>query len=133
MAAHLCALFARDLARRTMAGRRRQGAHDTSEERTLAVVMFMRWTGVTPEQYDTVRDTVGWEEAAPAGSQVHVAWFDDEALNVTDVWDSEQAFQTFFAERLAPAVEKAGITGGPESDFRPLHRRFVTPGVVGGA
>ena len=107
--------------------------HDTSEERTLAVVMFMRWTGVTPEQYDAVRDTVGWEEAAPAGSQVHVAWFDDEALNVTDVWDSEEAFQTFFAERLAPAVEKAGISGQPESEFRPLHRRFVPPGVVGGA
>lgn len=99
----------------------------------MAVVMFMRWTGVTPEQYDTVRDTVGWEETAPAGSQVHVAWFDDEALNVTDVWDSEQAFQTFFAERLAPAVEKAGITGQPESEFRPLYRRFVSPGVVGGA
>jgi len=99
----------------------------------LAVVMFMRWTGVTPEQYDTVRDTVGWEEAAPAGSQVHVARFDDEALNVTDVWDPEEAFQTFFAERLAPAVEKAGITGQPESEFRALHRRFVTPGVVGGA
>jgi len=99
----------------------------------LAVVMFMRWTGVTPEQYDTVRDIVGWEETAPAGSQVHVAWFDDEALNVTDVWDSEDAFQTFFAERLAPAVEKAGISGRPESEFRPLHRRFVPPGVVGGA
>lgn len=106
---------------------------ETNEERKLAVVMFMRWAGVTPEQYNIVRDTASWEETAPAGGQVHVAWFDTQGLNVTDVWDSEQAFQTFFSERLAPAVEKAGITGEPESEFCPLHRRFVSPGVIGAA
>jgi hypothetical protein len=31
---------------------------------------------------------------------------------VIDIWDSEQAFETFFAQRLAPAIEKAaGVTG----------------------
>ncbi|MFE0512270.1 hypothetical protein [Streptomyces sp. NPDC058964] len=97
----------------------------------MAVVMSMSWGGVTPEQYGAVRDAVGWEEAAPAGGQVHVAWFDDQGLRVVDVWESEQAFQEFFAERLAPAVEKAGITGTPESEFSPLHRRFIAPGVTG--
>ncbi|MEU6069754.1 MULTISPECIES: hypothetical protein [Streptomyces] len=97
----------------------------------MAVVMSMSWAGVTPEQYDTVRDAVGWEETAPAGAQVHVAWFDAQGLHVVDVWDSEEVFQTFFTERLAPAVEKAGIAGEPESEFCPLHRRFITPGVSG--
>ncbi|WP_406131676.1 hypothetical protein [Streptomyces sp. NBC_00989] len=97
------------------------------------MVMVMRWAGVTPEQYDTVRDAAGWEETAPEGAQVHVAWFDGQGLNVTDVWESEQAFQAFFAARLFPAVEKAGITGEPESEFCPLHRRFITPGVSGAA
>jgi hypothetical protein len=50
-----------------------------------------------------------------------------------DARDSEQVFWTFFAERLAPAVEKAGITGEPESEFCPLRRRFVSPGVSGAA
>jgi len=99
----------------------------------MAVVMSMRWAGVTPEQYDAVRDVVGWEEAAPAGAELHVAWFDGEGLHVIDVWESEQAFQTFFAERLASAIEKAGIAGEPETDFSPLHRRFVAPGVTGAA
>ncbi|MEU8512886.1 hypothetical protein AB0C76_15030 [Kitasatospora sp. NPDC048722] len=33
----------------------------------MAVVMSMRWAGTTPEQYDTVRDEVRWEEVEPAG------------------------------------------------------------------
>ncbi|NUO43388.1 MAG: hypothetical protein HOV82_15270, partial [Streptomyces sp.] len=77
--------------------------------------MSMNWAGVTPEQYDVVKSAVGWEESAPVGGEVHVAWFDARGLHVVDVWESEQAFQTFFAERLAPAVEKAGISGAPET------------------
>ncbi|MEV7181934.1 hypothetical protein [Kitasatospora sp. NPDC093679] len=97
----------------------------------MAVVMSMDWAGVTPEQYDTVRDAVDWEEVPAAGGQVHVAWLDAQGLHVTDVWDSQQAFEAFLAQRLAPAVEKVGITGAPEVSFSPLHRRFVAPGVSG--
>ncbi|MFJ3231045.1 hypothetical protein [Streptomyces sp. NPDC086787] len=99
----------------------------------MAVVLSMSWAGVTPKQYDIVRDAVDWEAVAPSGAQMHVAWFDAEGLRVVDVWESEQAFQAFFAERLAPAVEKAGIGGMPESEFTPLHRRFVAPGTSGAA
>ncbi|WP_328744279.1 hypothetical protein OHT57_02970 [Streptomyces sp. NBC_00285] len=99
----------------------------------MTVVMSMSWAGVTPEQYDTVREAVGWEEVAPAGSEVHVAWFDARGLHVIDVWESEQAFEAFLAERLAPAVEKAGIAGAPETRFSPLHRRHIAPGVTGAA
>lgn len=52
---------------------------------------------------------------------------------MTDVWDSQQAFETFMADRLAPEIEKAGITGTPEVSFAPLHRRFVAPGITGAA
>ncbi|KJS63302.1 hypothetical protein [Streptomyces rubellomurinus] len=99
----------------------------------MAVVMSMRWAGTTPEQYNAVRDEVRWEEVEPAGGQVHIAWFDAQGLHVTDVWESQQAFETFFAERLAPAIQKAGISGEPEVVFSPLHRRFVAPGVHGAA
>ncbi|MBD0839470.1 hypothetical protein ICC28_12240 [Streptomyces sp. TRM68416] len=95
------------------------------------MVMSMHWSGVTPEQYDAVRDAAGWEETPAPGGQIHVAWFDGQGLHVTDVWESEQAFETFFTERLAAALEKAGITGTPETTFSPLHRRFVAPGVSG--
>jgi hypothetical protein len=80
-----------------------------------------------------VRDAVGWEEQAPDGAQLHVAWFDSGALLVTDVRDSQEDFERFFGERLAPAVEKAGIVGQPDTQLLPLHRRFIAPGVSGAA
>ncbi|MFJ1705949.1 hypothetical protein [Kitasatospora sp. NPDC088346] len=97
----------------------------------MAVVMSMQWAGVTPDQYDVVRDAVDWEQVPAAGGQVHVAWFDGEGLHVTDVWESQQAFESFLAERLAPAVAKAGIAGAPQVAFAPLHRRFLAPGIGG--
>ncbi|MFM9699283.1 class I SAM-dependent methyltransferase [Streptomyces europaeiscabiei] len=99
----------------------------------MAVVMSMLWADVTAEQYDTVRDAVDWEEVPAAGGQVHVAWFDDQGLHVTDVWESQQAFETFFTERLAPAIQKAGLTGTPETTISPLHRRFIAPDITGAA
>ncbi|WP_328838409.1 hypothetical protein [Streptomyces europaeiscabiei] len=100
----------------------------------MAVVMSMLWADVTAEQYDTVRDAVDWEETPAAGGQVHVAWFDDQGLHVTDVWESQQAFETFFTERLAPAIQKAGIQGTPDTTtLTPLHRRFIAPDISGAA
>ncbi|MDX3745540.1 hypothetical protein [Streptomyces sp. AK08-02] len=99
----------------------------------MAVLMTMSWAGVSPEQYDMVRDTVDWEEVAPDGGEVHLAWFDAQGLRVIDVWESEEAFQRFLVQRLAPAIEKAGIEGAPETAFTPLHRRFVAPGITGAA
>ncbi|MFG2818709.1 hypothetical protein ACGFX4_04695 [Kitasatospora sp. NPDC048365] len=99
----------------------------------MAVVMSMVWAGVSPAQYDTVRDAVDWEQLAPAGAQLHAAWFDAEGLHVTDVWNSQEAFEAFMAERLAAEIEKAGITGEPQVSFAPLHRRFVAPGITGAA
>jgi hypothetical protein len=99
----------------------------------MAVVMTMRWTGVTPEQYDAVRGMVRWEEDTPDGAFLHVASFESGVLHVTDVWQSQADFERFFTDRLAAAIKEAGIQGQPDTSFRPMHRRFVAPGVSGGA
>ena len=99
----------------------------------MAVVMSMRWSGVNPEQYDGVREALNWDEQPPEGLSLHAAWFDADGLHVTDVWNSEQAWQTFFAARLGPAVEKVGLMGQPDAQLSPLHRRYVAPGVTGAA
>jgi hypothetical protein len=99
----------------------------------MAVVLSLRWAGLTPQQYDAVRDTVRWEEDVPEGAVLHASWFEGGALHVTDVWNSQGDFERFFAERITPAVKEAGITGEPEATFSPLHRRFVAPGVTGAA
>lgn len=97
----------------------------------MAVVATLRWPGVTPEQYDTVRTAMHWEEHAPDGAVLHVAWFEGGALNVIDVWNSQADFERFFTDRLGAALRDAGIAGKPETKFAPLHLRFVAPGVTG--
>ena len=44
----------------------------------MAVVMIMKWQGVTPDQYDRVRELVNWEGNVPPGAQFHVIGFDSE-------------------------------------------------------
>ncbi|MEY9878099.1 hypothetical protein ABH931_007624 [Streptacidiphilus sp. MAP12-33] len=99
----------------------------------MSVVMSMKWAGVTPEQYDAVRDLVHWEDKLPDGAVLHVAWFEDGALRVTDVWNTEADFGRFTEERLMPGVQKVGLTGEPEVTLAPLHRRMIADGVSGAA
>jgi hypothetical protein len=86
--------------------------------------MEMEWDGVTAEQYDRVRDIVGWEADNPPGGLFHVASFADGQLRVTDVWDSADAFNTFVDTRLMPGVQQVGITGQPKVVIRPAHRIY---------
>ena len=65
----------------------------------MAVVMLMRWKGVTPEQYEGARKLVNWEGDVPSGAMYHVAAFGEGELRVVDVWESAEAFNAF-AERV---------------------------------
>jgi hypothetical protein len=91
----------------------------------MAVVLSLRWAGVTPEQYDAMLEAVRWEEQVPDGLVLHVAWFEPGAMHVTDVWNAEEDFRQFFATRLAPAVQEVGLAGQPEVRFSPAHRHYV--------
>ena len=82
----------------------------------MAVVMEMRWPGITSQQYDQARDGVEWETKTPDGAIFHVAWFADGGIRVVDVWESEAAFDRFAEERLMPVVKG-------ELNF-PAHRIF---------
>lgn len=93
----------------------------------MAVVMQMRWTGIDRDDYDKAVDAVGWERDPAPGGRTHIAWFEDDALRVVDVWDSEEDFNRFAQERLMPGLASAGILEGkgePETTFTPLYRQW---------
>jgi len=92
---------------------------------TVAVVMLMRWEGVTEDQYEQAREKVGWDRDVPDGARLHVAGFAEGALNVTDVWSSPEAFQSFSEQRLAPATQEIGMQGQPDVRFFPMHACFA--------
>jgi hypothetical protein len=93
----------------------------------MPILMIMQWSGVTPQQYDQVRELVNWEGNAPAGGLYHAAAFDAQGLRVVDVWDTAEQFQTFVETRLMPGVKQLGIQGEPAVEVLPIHRLF-TPG-----
>jgi len=91
----------------------------------MAVVMIMKWQGVTPDQYDRVRELVNWEGDVPSGAQFHVVSFDGEGARVTDIWESAEQFQQFVDQRLMPGVKQVGIQGEPQVEIYPAHRTFA--------
>lgn len=91
----------------------------------MATIMLMHWREATPDQYDAAREKVGWERDVPTGAKLHVSGFTEDGLHVLDVWESEQTFNDFMAQRLAPAIAEIGIEGQPEVKFYPLHGVFA--------
>jgi hypothetical protein len=91
----------------------------------MAVAMFMHWPGLTSDQYDAVMARLGLDGNPAAGGVLHVATLNDEGLDVCDVWQTEQAFNSFFEQRLLPVVSELGISGEPEVRLVPLHNLYA--------
>ena len=99
----------------------------------MAIVLNLAWPGVTPDAYDQVLNIVDWEERPADGGIFHVAWFDDKGLRVTDVWESPQAWDAFFRERLTPGLERVGVEGEAQVQVAQVHRYFDTAAARGAA
>ena len=93
------------------------------------IAMHLKWDGITPEQYNQVRDIVKWEEHPAKGGLFHVAFFDGNGLRVQDVWETAEDFNNFVQNRLMPGVLSTGVTSQPEVEVYPVHALF-TPGFV---
>jgi hypothetical protein len=96
----------------------------------MSVLMVMEASGATPEQYDRTNEIMGihGDGDAPDGLIQHVAAFDDGGLVIADVWESEEALNRFYEERLGAALQESGIAG---SAGRP--RRMQVHNMLSGA
>jgi hypothetical protein len=97
----------------------------------MAVVVWMEWPEVSEEQYEQMRDEVGWEQDVPEGVIFHVASFTPDGFRVFDLWESPEHFQRFIDERVAPVVKALGVESQPAVTIAPAHRVFA-PNVPGG-
>ncbi len=96
----------------------------------MAVAVFLRWEGITPEQYDAARNLVPFDRDLAPGGLIHVAAFDKKGIRVTDVWESAEDFQNYLTNHLGPAFGQLEFAGHPEVEIVPVHA-FLTPGVEG--
>jgi hypothetical protein len=69
---------------------------------------------------DYERFAAGLVEPVPEGLVLHLAGPTDEGFRIIDVWESEEAWKRFHAQRLAPAIAALGGPARPEPVFREL-------------
>jgi hypothetical protein len=95
----------------------------------MAVGLIMRFPDVGSDKYDAIMEELGlpfgdtgdaddWPEGIishATGSTPDGDW------TVVDVWESQAAFDRFFAASLGPAFEKVG--GMPQPDVTPFQVR----------
>ena len=91
----------------------------------MRILMLMKWDGITPAQYDELRKSVHWEGNMPKGAVFHVAAFGNNAIRVTDIWESANEMNSFIQNRLMPEVMKMGITSQPQVETFPVHAIFI--------
>lgn len=91
----------------------------------MPVVMNMVWEGITRENYEACRKQANWEGRVPDGALFHVASFANNSLYVTDLWESEEAFQRFISSRLMPVVQQLGITSQPKTWMSNVYALFT--------
>jgi len=73
----------------------------------MAIATLAEVPGLTQEQYDAAAREVG----LPAPGQIfHLAGPMEGGWWVLEVWESQEAADTFFRERLGPALQNVGIT-----------------------
>ena len=74
--------------------------------------------GVTLDQVQAVTREVT-AGGPPAGGISHVAIIDGGRVKIFDVWESEEAMNTFTSERLVPAIQKQMAAWGVDPNLPP--------------
>jgi len=99
----------------------------------MAVLMENRVAQSNPEIYDAVTARLDVENDPPAGMIVHTAIDEGDAgMRIVDVWESQQAFESFRDERLLPAIQavlsEKGLEpqGPPNYEFSEIHHVVTT-------
>jgi heme-degrading monooxygenase HmoA len=88
----------------------------------MAVLMVLDVVDGTTQQYDRTNELAGirGDADAPTGLISHVAAVDERGVVIADVWESQEAFERFFRDRLGAALEEAQVPMA-EPRFFPVH------------
>lgn len=95
----------------------------------MAVLVHVVLPGVTREQYDAVREEVGWLDTPPDGGLVHTTWWEDDDNHNLDAWESEEHFARFGQDRLGPAMAKLGSEAEVMPTFHSAQEVFAPEAV----
>ena len=80
----------------------------------MAMAQLLEFRGGTAEQYHALHQEVAPDGRLAPGALFHVGGPVEGGWRVVNVWESEDAAQRFFRERLMPLLQKSGLQP-PES------------------
>jgi len=83
-------------------------------EVNMAVGIVFDGVGVTQAQYEQVLHQVSPDDALAPGMLHHVAGTVEGGIVVVELWESQEALNTFFTEKLGAALQAAGISIQPK-------------------
>jgi hypothetical protein len=100
------------------------GPRIRSEEK-MAVVLEVVFPGLSPAQYDQLKEKVGWVASPPVGGISHTVWWEGDDCHGIDVWESEEAWGAFGKERMGPAAAELGISIDSVPTFHEPHEVLI--------
>jgi hypothetical protein len=89
----------------------------------MPVAVEMNFSGATTDQYDQILNRMGLTPggSTPPGAISHWVAKTEDGLRVVDVWESQEAFDSYAQEKIMPYSRDAGIEGMPETTFYEVH------------
>lgn len=89
----------------------------------MAVAVEMNFRGATMEQYDQILQKTGLTPngATPPGAIFHWVAEGDDGMRVVDVWESQEAYDSYAQEVIGPYSAEVGITEPPEMRVYEVH------------
>lgn len=85
----------------------------------MAVALLLEFPGATQEQFGQVAEKVS--SKSPPGLLFHVEGPMEGGWRVVDVWESQEAVDTFFQETLGHVLQEVGLAI-PQPQFWPAQR-----------
>ena len=80
----------------------------------MAMAQLLEFRGGAAEQWHALHQVVAPDGKLAAGALFHVGGPINGGWRVVNIWESEDASQTFFPDRLMPVLQERGLPG-PES------------------
>jgi len=91
----------------------------------MAVVLFTRVPELTPERYDRLMLELRLDGNPPAGLLLHITSESAGSVNVCEVWQTEQAAESFVERRLREALRQQGVRETLSYRLEPLRNLFA--------
>lgn len=93
----------------------------------MAILMQAELPGVTTAQYDALNAKLQAQPGNPfEGCLAHICVPVGGGLQISDLWESEQAMRKFM-EAVMPLAAEANLPQGPEPKMSQVHNYWVPP------